>query len=99
MNTLTPVYHTVPNISKKVLILEIILEFSTSTLCCLLLWKEHAFSAGLNEWDEWMRKNKKAPPLSMVLRDCCHLDGPSVLFHQYAPIRAAQFFCYLVEMT
>lgn len=84
MKTLSPVDLTVPSINKKVLILEIILQISTSTLCCLLLWKEHASSAGLYEWDEWMGKNKKAPPLSMVLRDCCHLDGPSVLFH---------FFC------
>lgn len=67
MKPLIPVDHIFPNINKKVLILEIILKISTSTLSCLLLWKEHASSAGLDEWDEWMVKCKKAPPLSMVL--------------------------------
>lgn len=67
MKTLTPVDRIVPNINKKALILEIILKISNSTLCCLLLWKELASSAGLDEWDEWMGKYKKAPPLSLVL--------------------------------
>lgn len=61
MKTPTPVNHIVPNINKKALILEIILKISTSTLCCcLLLWKELAYSAGLDEWDDWMGEKQES---------------------------------------